>query len=201
MFKKLFEIIYNNKRFLILVDKNHRNTFLEVVDGKYVYPLYEDYKILFYMYNNYDYTIKYSKNISYKEKVIYNSLLITLSALLTVEIGYVGKLYLELEEKYGSISIAFQAMYKDENHNRASIDIFFDNEIITYDDVVNVINANSNLNAYYKKVAIDVLDLNLALDPQANLRIYYENIKPIYMQKLNIYSNNQYYATILGFTY
>ncbi len=194
MFKKLFTIKYNNKDFLILVDNNHRKTFLEITkNGEYIYPEYEDYKNLFEIYNNYDYTIKYNKNVTYKEKVRYKSMLLVASVILSAEIGYIGKRIIELDDiDKNTLSIAFQRMYKDETHNRSDIDLFYDNEVITREDVVNVINNNENLNDYYKKIAIEVLDLNLELDPDINLRIYYENMKnlKIVIESWDIISKN-----------
>lgn len=187
MFKKLFEINYNNKRFLILVDDSHRRTFLEVVNDKYIYPEYDDYVYLNEIYNNYDYTIKYDKYLSYKEKVRYKSLVLLASVALTFEAGYVGKRVIELGDVgRRELSIQFQGLYKDNCENRCDIDIYYDNEIITKDDVIRVINNNKNFNDYYKRIALEVLDLNLEIDPNINLRIYYENIKDM---KIIVHSN------------
>lgn len=182
MFKKLFTINYKNKKFLILVDKNHRKTFLEVTsDGKYNYPEYEDYKELNEIYNNYDYTIKYDYNsrlMTYDEKVRYKSTMLACHILLFGTLGLYGKYIIDLEpHEKKSLSITFQQLYKDTSYDRALIDNYYNNEQITRDDVVAVINNNDNLSDYYKQIAIQVLDLNLELDPEINLRIYYENMK------------------------
>lgn len=186
MYKKLFTINYKNKKFLVLVDKYHRKTFLEILDdGKYNYLEYEDYKELNEIYNNFDYTIKYDKNsrqMSYHEKVRHKARLLTCEILLTGVLtgigGAVGKWILDLDaNEKRLVSISFQQLYKDTNSDRANIDSFYNNEIITREDVIDAINNNNKIDAHFKEIAIKVMDLNLELDPKLNLRIYYENIK------------------------
>ena len=39
-YKKLFPIKYNNKKFMIFIDENNRQTFLEINNqGEYEYPM------------------------------------------------------------------------------------------------------------------------------------------------------------------
>ena len=55
IFKKLFDIPYNEKIFTIFVDTKHRYTFLEKDSkGDYIYPTMEDYKALNQIYNVHD---------------------------------------------------------------------------------------------------------------------------------------------------
>ena len=72
--------------------------------------------------------------------------------------------------------------------SRNSVDTFYDNSKITYDDVVKTILSNQSLNNFYKKMAIEVLEKNIYLDPNANLRIYYQNMLGI---KVEVLSNEQ----------
>ena len=46
MYKYLFDINYNNKVFSIFLGENNHKAFLESKNGKYYYPLYEDYLYL-----------------------------------------------------------------------------------------------------------------------------------------------------------
>ena len=188
MFKKLFTIDYKGKQFLILVDKNHRKTFLEVTgDGQYIYPELEDYKELNDIYNNYDYATKYdekSRTMTYKEKVRYKALGLLSNIVFTgVPFALTTRIIIgDNPDVYNNVAIKIESLYKDTICDRSKIDLFYNNETITRDDVVNAINNNDNLDDYYKQIAIQVLDLNLELDPDINLRIYYQNMK-----EMNIY--------------
>ena len=52
IYKKLFNINYNNKTFTIFLDKYGRRTFLEVSnEGKYKYPTIDDFIYLHKIYN------------------------------------------------------------------------------------------------------------------------------------------------------
>lgn len=177
IFKKLFTIDYKNKRFLILVDKYHRKTFLEVTpDGKYLYPEYEDFKELHEMYNNYDYMIKCGLYVSYEEKIRYKLTQFTLDAL---SILMLTNSIMMVNPNKKQIEFVAQSLYKDAYKDRDNLNLIYGDEVITREDVVEAINNNDKIVPKYKEIAIEVLDNNLALDPDADLRIYYENIKDL----------------------
>ena len=52
MYKYLFDINYNNKVFSIFLGENNHKAFLESKNGKYYYPLYEDYLYLNNTFND-----------------------------------------------------------------------------------------------------------------------------------------------------
>lgn len=54
--QKLFNIHYNDKVFTIFFCENGRKTFLELSNGKYNYPLLNDFLNLNKIYNEKDYT-------------------------------------------------------------------------------------------------------------------------------------------------
>lgn len=186
MFKKLFTITYNNKKFLVLVDKYHRKTFLEVTnDGTYVYPTYEDYLALYHIYNNRNYDIlcsrKTSKQISYKEVVRYKA------GVLVVAVGVYGfclgsAIRADIKEK--TLNISYTQEVREISRDSASLARIYGYDWITRDDVVEVINNNTNLNDHYKQIAIETMDNLLALDHNVNLRIYYENMKDVRITEL-----------------
>ncbi len=78
--------------------------------------------------------------------------------------------------------------YEVQKVNRSSVDTFYGGSKVTYDDVVKTILANQNLSNFYKKMAMEVLEKNIYLDSEANLRIYYQNMFGI---KVEVLSNEQ----------
>ena len=175
MFKELFTIEYNNKRFLILVSDKHRKTFLEVTkDGKYTYPLYDDFKELDKIYNS-DSRILYNiKKYNYVEKVRYKATVLLLS---TVLASFLGKELVSQKEEVPEPVLSYVNMYN--SNTSLDIDSYFANESVTREMVIDAINGNENLSDNHKEIAVKALDNILELDPNANLRIYYENMKTI----------------------
>jgi len=195
VFKKLFTIDYKNKKFLILVDKYHRKTFLEVTpDGKYLYPEYEDFKALHEIYNNYDYTVKYDNlYVSYDERIKEGLKYFTLNTLAVISlVNSIMAFYPSKRE----FELVVQKTYKDTYKDRDTLELVYGSEVITREDVIEAINNNSKISERYKEIAIRVLDNNLTLDPEADLRIYYENMKDLEILILHpkdlevIYSKN-----------
>lgn len=167
MFKKLFTINYNNKIFLILVDTNHRKTFLEVLSsGKYAYPTIEDFKFLNKIYNEKDPLISYVKKYNYDEKVKYKDKTIDLRTAISLGILVISPFVIipqvnALSRNYSESQIYYSSKFENE---------------ITKDDVIKAINSNKNLGEREKTIALKVLDDMLELDPDMNLRVFYENI-------------------------
>lgn len=179
--KKLFTIRYRNKEFLILVDEYHRKTFLEITkDNQYLYPEYEDFVALDQIYNNYDYTIKYSDKLSrivkYKEMVRYKAALLLLVAGTYI---FCARSNIKIDDQTASLNVDYQSQYELPFDNYDMLNQIYGDEVITRDDVIRVINDNDKLPDKYKEMAIDVLDNNLSLDPDANLRVFYENMKDL----------------------
>lgn len=196
MARKMFRINYNGKYFDLFTNENHHISFLEVVDGKYIMPCDEDIAYLNGIYNNYDHTIKYNRGLRYK---VCTALALVL---LSTEVGLVGKTMSNISpvaEK--SIELSIQRFFKDEFNSREQLDLFYGDEVITREDVLEVIH-KSSMDNHFKNIAIDVLDLNLKLDPEINLRIYYENLKSlnIIIDSLDEISKNHKNSTIAYFS-
>lgn len=166
MFKKLFTINYNNKKFLILVDDNHRKTFLEVSnDGKLLYPTLEDFKYLHKIYNEKNPLIFYVTKYKYVEKVLHNSKLTSLiMAIELVAALNIVDMAIASSKDYNTSQTYYSSKYED---------------AITKRDVLRAINDNENLSEKERKIAYTLLDDMLKLDPDMNLRIYYENMKDL----------------------
>lgn len=172
MFKKLFTITYNNKKFLILVDKNHRKTFLEVKDENLTYPTLEDFKYLHKVYNEKDPLICYVTRYNYGERIVHESKLTSL--FLAVQLGLLSITALSTGSKVDNVN----AVYKDYEASQTYYSSIYQ-DTVTRKDVIRAINDNKNFNERERKIAYTVLDDMLKLDPDMNLRVYYENIKDL----------------------
>ena len=175
MFKKLFEITYKKKNFLLLATEEHRITFLEIdKDGNLKYPEYSDFIELYEIYNNHD--IKYEeKTVKYKEKVNWKGML--LSVIVSTGI-YGGAINLVLRPNTRSLELIGQTITQEVYSNRSDLSTYYEDEV-TREDVINAIQNNPNIEDYYKEIAIRVMDANIAQDPNINLRIYYENMNDL----------------------
>ena len=171
MYKELFKIRYCKKDFLVLAAPDHRKTFLEIKDGELVYPDINDFLKLHKIFND--------------KSVIYN--IVSHDYIEKVDIGNriyrtVGPLLLGLTIGVTVVNpvvnnIMYQNLNKDYEDQYRYIVSLYNNQEVTREDVIKVINANDNFNDFQKDTAIEVLDLLLEKDSTANLRVYYENVK------------------------
>lgn len=172
MFKKLFTINYNNKKFLILVDAKHRKTFLEVKDDKLIYPTLEDFKYLHKVYNEKDPLICYVTRYNYGERIVHESKLTSL--ILAVQLGLLSITALSFDTTTNNSN----AIYRDYETSQTYYSSIY-KDTITRKDVIRAINDNKNFNERERRIASTLLDDMLKLDPDMNLRVYYENIKDL----------------------
>jgi len=177
MYKELFKINYNNKKFLIL-SNNHRMTFLEIdSNNSLIYPDIEDFINLHNIYNNKNYFIYY-RTLNYEEKARLKSALLGITTAASIFLGTTFVLSNNIPKKN-----YHDTYYYSIEYNRLN-EMYTDT--ITRDDVITVINSNPNLNDYYKELAIRVLDNLISLDKDINLRIYYENMKDLVINKITV---------------
>ena len=176
MFHKLFPIEYNHKYFMLFYDENRRYTFLEMKkDGTLDYPEYDDFLELHEKFNNYPYDIKYHKKSSIPEKVKWKGILLTVIAAGGI---IIGETELILRPNFRSLEIVSKSLKQEIVLNRDELsDYFF--ETVTRDDVVNAIDQNQHIPDFYKEIAKEILDTNIQLDPELDLRIFYENMKDL----------------------
>ena len=195
MFKRLFTINYNNKKFVIFTDENHRKTFLEEKNNRLIYPDLKDFIYLNEIYNYIDYTILYNvKKYNFIEKVIYNKKLISLA--LATELGLFSYFTTDNIRLIKNINSSNPSTLEETviNNNEEidyqkafqQLNVLHNNEVVTKEDVMNAIENNPNLNDRLKFIAKMVLASLLENDPNINLRIYYENIKNIFIELMPI---------------
>ena len=189
MFKKLFTINYNNKKFLILVDDNHRKTFLEVKDGSLTYPTLEDFKYLHKVYNEKDPLITYVTKYKYVEKIVHNDKLMDLKVAISTGLLAMSLFALTTPnsmvtfEPTPTVASTMPAdpygWRYDMNYEESLqyLERVNHNQTVTKNDVILAINNNKNFGEREKTIAINLLSSMLELDPGMNLRAYYESMK------------------------
>ncbi len=179
---RLFNISYNNKIFTIFLDKNYRRAFLEVNDnGTYSYPLLEDFLYLNDLYNNRSPFIADISKFSFTAKVKKVALGTTIYLSIVVP-AFVG-----LVNSTPSIDNDQIILVQDIDNKKEHIlieDVKQLDEILGYksvnvDEVHAAIDNNPSLSFEYKTKLHLFLTAYNNKYPEADLRIFYENIKTI----------------------
>ena len=182
MFQKLFKISYNGKKFLVLRADNSRLTFLEVTEeGGVNYPKLEDFQALNNIYNNHDFTIMPSERLGYPEKIRWKESLLALIVSGSIIFGTVK---LMPTPNFDNLTVHLEVEDSTPITPRAELANYFEGKV-TIEDVIEAIHNNRNLNDEYKKYAFKVLETYLDLDPNMDLRIFYENIKRLKIKIIN----------------
>ncbi len=190
MYKKLFKINFNNKKILLFSSEENRIAFLEVTsDNKLRYITLQEFFVLNKIYNYKDSSILYDiKKLFFDEKYISKNGLI--SVLLAINLFNLTMLAAPSIDKYrndvnsSSYEETTKTMYSqgfttDYEIKKYLLNQRFNNENISREDVIEAVNSNANLSNHDKEMAIMQLDSMLKLDPEMDLRIYYENLKTI----------------------
>lgn len=172
-YKKMFEIKYNNKTFAIFLGKNNQRIIMEVVDGKYVNPLKDDFFALNEIYNNKDRSILAKKKpLTFKEAVF------------TFSLGALSMLV--LPPAIECVDIAFQevcflASLDDDTRisDIETLEKYFDLDAVTFHEVIKAINSNANLQSKYKTMMEKFATYMNFFQPDFDLRIFAENAKDI----------------------
>lgn len=185
-YKKLFDIKFNNKIFTIFLSTNKRKVFLEKDEnGKYMYPTFEDFKVLDTIYNIHNPFISYDdKKVFFKEKVRLASGILALVVSVTSLVGLLnvkyrienGKVLLVYDENLGD-TLVFS--------NTKSLDELLGYTTVTKEVIFESIDNNPNLNEYHKILARNLVSKYLEVVPNADLRIFNENIKTLKIVELD----------------
>lgn len=173
--KELFRINYKNKNIIILLDNQNRKVFLEEKeDGSLICPPIKIFIELYKIYNIKDeilYEIKKEKPIK-KKKTIKQHVL-----------EFIKIYAIAIPIALSSVKIVDKVMPEIYTYSQQYEKL---NELypkkVTKEDVIEVINNNPNLTEEYKKIAKDQLEEFLIIDPEMNLKIYYENMKDIVIE-------------------
>lgn len=184
VYKKLFNINYNNKTFTIFLDKYGRRTFLEVSnEGKYKYPTIDDFIYLNKIYNERNPFIFYygigdklpayrPKKYTFKEGVL--DLTKVISVALAGVISYNSLISFELNKNKENDVLEVKPAYIDNYLDNAdALDPYIGSDIISEEDLIAAINNNPNLDDIYKERAILLAQHIKKEHPNTDNRIFY----------------------------
>lgn len=198
-FKRLFQIKYNNKYFDIFIDSYNRKTFLEVVNNKYKYPLFEDFVVLNKIYNQKDLFVfneerlrrHQERNINYyfKEFVRLSignyALLLSVLYGISLVTGVTDGRIIKLKIDKNKVDLDVQFLEGTIVNHISELDDILGYKDISIEEVINTINMNENIPEEYKKYAIDLVNFIHNKYPETDMRIYYENMKNMIIRVSN----------------
>ena len=206
IYKKLFNINYNNKTFTIFLDKYGRRTFLEVSnEGKYKYPTIDDFIYLHKIYNERNPFVSYydigdklpvykPKKYTFKEGVL--DLTKFISVVLAGVIGFNSFVSFELRKNNDKDILEVKPAYINSCFDDAkTLDSYLGIDNVSEEDLIAVINNNPNLDDMYKEKAIMLAQHIKKEHPNTDNRIFYDNMKSIEVYDLE---NNDENKNIAG---
>ena len=184
MFKRLFEIKYNNKLFAVFVNDKHRYAFMEIKDGELVYPDYEDFKHLFEVFNvNNGVLTSTMIGERLDEKVDFKGTL--LSLIYTVSLMFPIALHVDhiVDEKNKSITIKYQNEEIEKDYvnpeSVRALNAYLGFRDITKEEVFNAIDNNESFNDRQREITKAIIEAKMEINPNIDLRLIYENVKDI----------------------
>lgn len=190
VYKKLFNINYNNKTFTIFLDKYGRRTFLKVSnEGKYKYPTVDDFIYLHKIYNERNPFIFYygigdkllayrPKKFTFKEGVL--DLTKVISVVLAGVIGFNSFISFELRKNNDKDELEVKPAYINNCFDDTkTLDLYLGTDNVSEEELIAVINNNPNLDDMYKEKAIMLAQHIKKEHPNTDNRIFYDNMKTI----------------------
>ena len=194
MFSELFTINYNSKKFLVLTDEKHIKTFLEIDDsGNLLYPDIEDYKKLYNIYNV-DNLVDYK--LSFDQKVRNKSKLISIILAADVFIGSAVGFALSRNEDYVEVVdeiVETAGKRKIVTNYTSVVEDILGEEVVTEEKVLEAIENNKNMGPRYKDLAKKLLDTIMYVEPNFNLRLFYENMLTLKIKVFDEEEKEQYH--------
>ena len=203
IYKKLFNINYNNKTFTIFLDKYGRKTFLELsTEGKYKYPNIDEFIYLHKIYNERNPFVFYygigdklpaykPKKFTFKEGVL--DLTKVISVVLAGVISYNSLVSFELNKNKENDVLEVKPTYIDNYLDNAdALDPYIGSDIISEEDLIAAINNNPNLDDIYKERAILLAQHIKKEHPNTDNRIFYDNMKTLKIFSLEDNNENQH---------
>lgn len=193
IYKKLFDIKYNNKKFTIFLGEDGKKAFLEIdKDGKYQYPHIDDYISLYKIFNMRNPFILYNndlqkysigeilpihkpEHVKFKEKIKSGISFVAASLIIgNLWTSEIKNIY-EIEKEY----LKQKSITVEE-----TIDNYLGTQSVSEEELINAINSNPNLNDLFKECAIELAKTIKANYPNTDNRIFYKNIKTLKVNEL-----------------
>ena len=192
MYKYLFDISYNNKVFSVFLGENNHKAFLESKDGKYFYPLYDDYLYLNDTFNKKNFVSYKIEKFNFKEKVMIKSTAVALALLtLNTAASLKDKPKSMDEDDIGESKSVIAEIIENGPHfevsenkitSKADLDKFLGYESVTDEMLYSAIEENNQLTNDDKEKLKNVIVKIKEKSENFDFRIFYENVKT-----LNIY--------------
>ncbi len=196
--KKLFSINNNDKKFMVFLDENDRNTFLEIdSNGKFDYPLLEDYLALYKIFNVHNPYVYYhvpSFDIKSGVKVVKNGTIV-LMTLITVINSIPNADAIDVETTINESSVVLYESSSAAKIKTVAIedvddlDKYLGTVRVTKDLILKTIAKNEKIPEEVKKIAIEEFEQIYKVHPTANYRVFYENLKTL---DVNVFSEEEY---------
>ncbi len=210
VYKKLFNIHYNNKTFAIFIDKYGRRTFLEVNElGEYVYPHLDDFVVLHKIYNEKNPFISHDIKKNQEKKSTNPSLIFKEFVHDSIENIAIILVSVNLASLFTSVTMSrVLKLVKKDDHIEIVAD-YVDGTLITHtneldsilgykavsiEEVINAINSNTKIEEHYKSYAINLATFLKNKYPDTDQRIFYENMKRISVKKVKNSHMSKYVA-------
>lgn len=195
VYKKIITINFNDKLFTIFQAEKNRLTFLETdQEGKYYYPLLDDFIKLNDIYNNHSPFITDVTKYRFAEK-LKKSVISSLFGIVIVSAATSAISNYRAKEANNEI-ILTQEAYSDKEMIKIDdiqqLDELLGYKTVSLETVHRAIDANENISLSYKNKMHLFLNIFMREHPDWDLRIFYENIKTI---DINIVDND-YFANL-----
>ena len=192
MYKYLFDINYNNKVFSIFLGENNHKAFLESKNGKYFYPLYDDFLYLNDTFNKKNFVSYKVEKFNFKEKVMIKSTavalaLLTLNTASTIKSNSKSTDEDDIRESKSVIAEIIEnsphfEISENKITSKVDLDKFLGYESVTDEMLNTAIDENNQItNADKEKLKYVIVKIREKSE-NFDFRIFYENVKT-----LNIY--------------
>lgn len=196
--QKLFNIHYNKKVFTIFLCENGRKTFLELSNGKYIYPLLDNFINLHKIYNGRNPFVSYynigdrlPKKLTFRECVIDFTKVI--SVVLAGVISYNSFISFALKKNNDKNVLEVKSTYVDNSFDDTrTLDTYLGRNYILEEDLIAAINNNPNFDDAFKEKAIMLAKYIKEKYPNTDNRIFYDNIKTLKVYDLEDNNENKY---------
>lgn len=188
VYHKLKTINYKSRRFVIFSSQQNWKTFIEIdSNNNYIYPSIDNFMALSKIYNG---TGMKNNNKSTGIKITSGIL-----ALLLISNGaykeFINIYNIDLNKLGDSYFVQNLTNPLDETQivileNPQDFNDILEPKNITKESCVAAINANQNLNSKQKNTALAVLNRVLAINPNMDLRMFYENMSRLQIATMSI---------------
>lgn len=194
----MFSINYNNKQFMVLLDENNRNSFLEInSQGKLDYPFLEDYLALYKIFNIHNPYIYYhvpTFNFNPSVKAVKKGIL-SLMAVITVINSIPNAYAIDANAIVNESNVILYETSTSEKkqtiviEDTNDLDKYLGKVTVTKDLILDAIANNEKIPEDIKKIYTEEFEQIYSDHPNANYRVLYENSTTL---NVNIFSAKEY---------